>query len=360
MRLESAAICAVFALSCGRLLRPERPRIESPRPATLEGRSPKSQEIPLPPSSGAGEPRPGSVPGSERSPATQVRGANDSVSIRSPSEGRLEHGVPLPLEGAGFRHRPRSHDRRYGTEELVGALVRAARAVQEALPGSELTIDDLSVREGGDLPGHASHRNGRDVDVSFYLLGENGKPRRGGSIPLDPEGRGTDYKDLEAPADDEPVVLDVPRTWKFVEALLLDEEVLVQRIFVVEHLRTMLLEHARRIHAPEHAIGLFEEVTCQPSFPHDDHMHIRVFCSAEDVRAGCEDTYPIYPRHRARLADAGVELKLAQLRKGPLPPLVSHTEARARAGSMHQSVVDFLVRREAWLKQPHPGRRYCP
>ena len=43
------------------------------------------------------------------------------------------------------------------------------------------------------------------------------------------------------------------------------------------------------------------------SLPHDDHMHIRVFCTAEDVSAGCEDTHPIYPRHRARLADAGVE-----------------------------------------------------
>ncbi len=292
-------------------------------------------------------------------PAKSV--ANDSLSIGSPFEGRLENGVPVSLKGPGFRHHPRKNQEwRYGTAELVGALARAARAVHEALPGSELTIDDLSARKGGGIPGHASHRSGRDVDVLFYLLDEKRKPRPGDSIPLDPEGRGTDYNDLEDPADDEPVILDVPRTWKFVEALLLDEEAHVQRVFVVEHIRTILLEHARKISAPTRAVERFAEVTCQPGFPHDDHMHIRVFCTPDDVKAGCEDTHPIYPRHREHLAAAGVDLKLAGPRRGPRPTLTSHAEARVKAGAMHRSVIDFLGRREAWLKQPHPGRKYCP
>jgi len=287
--------------------------------------------------------------------------ANHSVSIGSPLEGRLENGLPVPPSGPGFRHDPRKNrERRYGTAELVGALLRAAGAVHEALPGSDLTINDLSAKEGGDIPGHASHRNGRDVDVMFYLLDESGKPRPGDSIPLDFKGRGTDYNDLEDPADDEPVTLDVPRTWKFVEALVLDEEAQVQRVFVVEHIRTMLLEHARRIGAPKRAVGLFTDLTCQPGFPHDDHMHIRVFCSPDDVKAGCEDMPPIYPWHRRHLAAAGVEPRLAGSPEGPRPRVTFHAEARAKAGAMHQSVVDFLERREAWLKQPHPGRKYCP
>jgi penicillin-insensitive murein endopeptidase len=326
MRLEAVAICAVFGLLGGELLQSAVAEDLNRQPA-----------------------------------ATEVLIAKGSLSIGSPFKGRLESGVPVPLKGRGFRHNPRENqERRYGTAELVGALVRAAEAVHEALPGGELTIKDLSARKGGDIPGHASHRTGRDADVSFYLLGENGMPRPGHSIPLNPTGYGTDYNDLEDPADDEPVILDVLRTWKFVEALVLDEEAHLQRIFIVEHIRTMLLEHARKIRAPERALELFAAVTCQPGFPHDDHMHIRVFCTPDDVKAGCEDTHPIYPWHRERLVSSGAKLKLAGPRKGPRPTLTSAAQARAKAGAMHQTVVDFLDRREAWLRQPHPGREYCP
>lgn len=287
--------------------------------------------------------------------------ARGSTSIGSPLEGRLEGGVAVPLAAPGLRHDPRKDpERRYGTAELVGALVRAAEAVRRALPGGELTIADLSARSGGDLPGHASHRSGRDVDVTFYLLDGERRPAPGRAIPIEPDGHGTDYHDLEDPADDERVLLDVARTWKLLEALLLDGEAHLQRIFVVEHVRAMLLEHARRSGAPGAAVELFAEITCQPAFPHDDHLHLRVYCAPEDVKAGCEDLPPIHPRHRRHLRAAGVEPKLARPRKGPRPALTSHADARAAAGAMHADVAAFLERRKAWLEQPHPGRRYCP
>jgi penicillin-insensitive murein DD-endopeptidase len=318
LKIAAVSTCAAFALFCGQLLRSEALADERPRPAP-------------------------------------------AVSIGSPLDGRLERGVPVPLKGPGFRRDPRRNPEwRYGTAELVRGLLRSAKRVLEALPGSELTIHDLSAREGGDIPGHASHRSGRDADVTFYLLDEDGKPRPGASIPIDPRGRGTDYGDLEDPSDDRPVILDVPRTWKLVESLLLDEEAHVQRIFVVEHVRALLLAHARKDEAPARAVERFAEVTCQPASPHDDHMHIRVFCTPDDVRAGCEDTAPIYPWHREYLAAAGVEPKLAGPRRGQRPVLTSEAEARAKAGAMHQSVIDFLDRREAWTRQPHPGREYCP
>ncbi len=361
MRLEAVAVCAVLAPLCGQLIQLGMAEDLSPKAATSERRPPiPPRGAPASPA-GKSTPERGSGLEPDRLPAAKVLVANHSVSIGSPFAGRLENGVPVPLKGPGVRHNPRKdQERRYGTAELVGALVRAAGAVEEALPGGELMINDLSAKEGGDIPGHASHRSGRDVDVMFYLLDANRKPRRGELIPLDPSGRGTEYNDLEDPADDEAVMLDVPRTWKFVEALVLEEEAHVQRIFVVEHIRTMLLEHARRVGAPRRAIELFADLTCQPVFPHDDHMHIRVFCALDDVKAGCEDTQPIYPWHRRHLAAAGIEPKLAAPPKGPRPRVTSHAEARAKAGAMHQSVIDFLDRRKAWLKQPHPGRKYCP
>ena len=296
--------------------------------------------------------------------------ASRSTSIGSVTAGRLEGGVPLPLAAAGVLFSPaKDPGSRFGTVELVGGLVRAASAVERASPGAVLTVSDLSREAGGEIPRHASHRSGRDVDVLFYLRRESGEPFVPSKmIPLDPEGRGTDYGDLADPADDVPVVLDAARTWSFVAALLADEAVAVQRIFVVEHLRSRLLDEARRVEAPAEVIDRFAEITCQPGFPHDDHMHVRVFCSAEDVAAGCADGAPIYPWRKQALAAAGVEPVVAgddedegPRKQGPRPKpdIKSIAQARAEAGPMHEDVVAFLDRRQAWVKRPHPGRRWC-
>lgn len=291
-----------------------------------------------------------------------------STSIGSCTTGRLEGGVALPLHAAGLLPHPaKDPGSRFGTVELVQGLVRAAAAVERASPGAPLTVNDVAREQGGEISGHASHRSGRDVDVLFYLRRRDGEPFvPSKAIPLDPEGRGTDYGDLADPADDVPVQLDVERTWSFVAALLADETTAVQKILVVEHLRSRLLEEARRAEAPAAVVQRFAEVTCQPRFPHDDHMHIRVFCSPEDVAAGCVDAPPIYPWRERELAAAGVEPVLAGRddddappQPRPRPKLKTIAQARAEAGPMHEDVVEFLDRREAWAKRPHPGRRWC-
>lgn len=297
-----------------------------------------------------------------------------STSIGTCTEGRLEGGLPLPLSAAGLLFHPdKDPGSRFGTVELVGGLVRAAAAVERAMPGVPVTVSDLSREGGGEISRHASHRSGRDVDVLFHLRRESGEPFvPAKAIPLDPEGRGTDYGDLADPADDVPVELDAARTWSFVAALLADEATAVQRILVVEHVRSRLLAEARRVEAPAAVIQRFAEVTCQPGFPHDDHMHIRVFCSAEDIAAGCIDAPPIYPWRTAALASAGVQATLAgsgddesprpkAAAKAPKrrPDIKTIAEARAEAGPMHEDVIAFLDRRQAWVKRPHPGRRWC-
>jgi len=319
------------------------------------------------PERGPGDPASPTSPSAELDPLTVP--ASRSTSIGSCTAGRLEGGIPLPLAAAGLLLHPgKDPGSRFGTVELVGGLVRAAGAVERASPGAALTVSDLSREAGGEISRHSSHRSGRDVDVLFYLRREGGDPFVPAKmIPLDPEGRGTDYGDLADPADDVPVVLDAARTWSFVAALLADEAVAVQRIFVVEHVRSRLLEEARRVEAPAAVIERFSEVTCQPGFPHDDHMHIRVFCSAEDIAAGCTDGAPIYPWRTQALATAGIEPVLAgsdddeSPRAGPKPKpdIKSMAQARAEAGPMHEDVVAFLDRRKAWAKRPHPGRRWC-
>jgi len=286
-----------------------------------------------------------------------------STSIGSPTNGQLEGGVPLPLTGPGFRYNDRrSRDARYGTVEVVRAIARAASAVRADLPGSELLVNDIGLERGGRIAHHGSHRAGRDADILFFLLGDDGQPTESVGAPIDPEGIGFDYKDLSVPEDDLRVHFDAVRTWGFVSALLADQESPVQRIFVVEHLRARLLAEAERSGAPPALVARFADVSCQPSYPHDDHLHVRWYCSVEDLRAGCQDLPPLYPWRAAELQAAGQQPVVTTKTRSEEPaPIVTQADA-ARAvakASPHADVVAFLKRRKAWEKQPHPGRPYC-
>ncbi len=287
-----------------------------------------------------------------------------STSTGSPNDGRLEGGVALPEAGPGFLHNPRrtNAEARWGTVEMVGGIVRAAETVERELPGSMLVVNDVGLPGGGPIPHHGSHRSGRDVDILFYLTDPDGNPIPSVGVPLDPRGRGWDFKDLTERADDVRVRIDLPRTWRFLQALAEDEAAGLQRVFVAEHLRTLLLEHAARVRAPRTAIERVGDAACQPEMPHDDHLHVRFFCTAQDVRAGCQDSYPIYTWRRRALTAEGVEAVQATRtrRDRPASKTVSRAQARAKAGRMHWLVKQTLDARETWSAQPHPGRRWCP
>lgn len=291
-----------------------------------------------------------------------VLATGNSTSLGHPNDGSIDGAVALPLKGRGIEFNPRRDKKaRFGTVELVNALIRSAAKVQEKYPGAVLTVNDIGYEKGGPIARHASHRNGRDVDVLFYALDKDGKPRHSVGAPLDPTGWGTDYKDLADPSDDVPVQIDVARTWAFIEALMLDDDGKhIQRIFLVEHVRTMLLDYAKKHGGDKNAMQRFGERSCQPGAPHDDHFHFRFFCTAEDIKAGCVDSFPMYPWRKEQLHAAGVTPKVSRAPKGrPRPKTVSQAEAKKRAGAMHPSVKAFLKRRESWSKIPHPGRPYC-
>ncbi len=289
--------------------------------------------------------------------------ASESTSIGSPTNGHLEGGVPLPLQGPGFRHNDkRSRDARYGTVEAVRAIARAADRVAKEAPGSELVVNDLGLPKGGKISHHGSHRAGRDADILFFLRDDAGNTRPAVGEAIEPDGAGYDYKDLSIPDDDVRVHFDAARTWRFVRALLEDEEAEVQRIFVVEHLRAMLLAEAERTHAPRAIVQRFADVSCQPGYPHDDHLHVRWYCSFEDLTKGCEDLAPLYPWRAAALTAAHIKPVLAKRAKADDPAEVvtqEQAEANVKKQEPHPEVLAFLARRKAWEKQPHPGRPYC-
>lgn len=296
-------------------------------------------------------------------------GGSHSTSLGSPTHGRLEGGVHLPNKPGVILRNERSPNPGggFGTVELVQALVRAAERVAAEHPGAELVVNDIALEHGGEIEHHGSHESGRDVDVLFYYRHAKGGavfPAKG--IPVEPDGTGYDYGDLADPKDDVKVRIDLARSWAFVAALIEDGHVELQRIFLVEHVRDMLLKEAEKRKAKPSTIARFADLTCQPSTPHDDHFHIRVYCTPEDIAAGCEDSQPIYPWHREKLSALGTAPVIAKpapraprTAAAPKDDTVSPMEAAAKAGRVHARVTAFLARRDAWMKQPHPGRLYC-
>ncbi|MDD9934585.1 MAG: penicillin-insensitive murein endopeptidase, partial [Myxococcales bacterium] len=296
--------------------------------------------------------------------------ASHTTSLGAPGFGTLQGGVALPDVGPGFIHNPRRpHEARFGTVEMVQAIIKAAMTVEREMPGSGLVVNDICLEQGGPLRQHGSHQNGRDADILFYAKDRDGKPYPAVGVPIEPDLSGWDYKDLSVPEDDVQLWLDADRTWRFMQALLEEAGDHVQRIFIVEHVRTALLDAADRAKAPRGIRDRFAMITCQPGTPHDDHMHVRFFCAPDDIAAGCIDKAPMYPWHRQQLKALGVEPVMEtwkdrqQAKRAVAARITTREQARKKAvrkyGKLHRDVRAFLKRREAWSEKPSPGRPYC-
>ncbi len=217
-----------------------------------------------------------------------------SVSVGRADRGVLRGGRALPLAGPGYVV-PATWAMRntnYGTDELVGAIERAAAKVTAELPGAVLGVGDLSRRGGGDMSFHRSHEAGRDADLIFYSVDDAGAPLP----PADamPRYRGWRLRGHEPYESHGPIGrrrFDVARNWALVAALLSDETIDVEYLFVSERLRDALIEHAVASGAPDDLVWKARRALKQPRGfpPHDDHLHLRIRCSETDRRFGCVD-----------------------------------------------------------------------
>lgn len=224
------------------------------------------------------------------SPARRHRATTPpSQSIGMPFRGSLRHGVLLAesehLRYAG-EYAPGGHF--YGTDELVNLLQRASAYVARRVPGARLSIGELSGAHGGLIPGHLSHRNGRDVDISFYMLNAAGDP-------YDPFAFANFDRNGHGLAPNESLRFDDIRNWELISRLVTDPDARVQYIFVARTLRARLLATAQRRHASPRAIHRAEVVLMQPTHghPHRNHFHVRIYCAPAD-RPACEDREPFH------------------------------------------------------------------
>jgi penicillin-insensitive murein DD-endopeptidase len=221
-------------------------------------------------------------------PTPLAPGLHGTVGV--PSRGVLTESAELPVRGEGFvRFRPGSAHH-FGRPRLVQALVAAAASVSRHAPGgAPLVIGDLSARTGGRIPGHDSHRTGRDVDLLFLVTTPDG-------IPVPSPGFVRFESDGLAHEDGSKnyVRLDVDREWWLLRSLLTAPEIGVQFLFVCREIEALLIDHARALGEPDTLIWHAETVMTEPrdSLRHDDHVHLRIACSPDEAVSGCSGGGP--------------------------------------------------------------------
>ena len=250
-----------------------------------------------------------------------------SISVGKASHGYLVDAARLPDKGEGFMTREiwLQRDNRYGTDELVELITGVARRLAPQMKGTKLVIADMSSRHGGggreNAAFHRSHQSGRDADLLYYMRDAEGQPFEADAMhQFDSRGRTHDGSGI---------TLDVPRTWLLVKELVAAPEAPVQFIFMYEPIARLLLDHAAQIGEPPAVIAKARLALKQPgdSARHDDHMHVRVYCSKSDREFGCVDMGPM-----ELLAEREAEhSQLLEL----VGEVVTHGDATKTAGPLH-------------------------
>src|SRR5580704_9269763 len=172
-----------------------------------------------------------------RAPSPLTPGLRGSIGM--PHRGVLTEGAELPRDARGVRWL-RGNDRHWAAPRFVASLERAAATVAAERGGPPLVVGDLSVRHGGQLPEHMSHRTGHDADLLLFVSTLSGAPVPSpGFVRFDADGLAWD--DVHGRF----LRFDVARTWLVVKALVEDDDARVEWIFVHRTLQGMLLEWAR-------------------------------------------------------------------------------------------------------------------
>ena len=286
-----------------------------------------------------------------------------------PFHGWLTGGEAFPL---GPHHRLQHHVNKsktyYGTPVLIDGLLRAATSVAQAHPeGQPLVVGNLSRRNGGDIGDSHTHNSGRDVDLVFFMTLLDGTSAKVRNHHYDAAGLSrrlpNKYK------------FDLERNWAVIEAMVDDPDMPVQWIILEPHLEHLLLRHAKAKGLSPEALRRYADMMTLPAYAgrHENHMHIRIQCSAADWKDRCQPTGPVWPWHSEiyqevqeeserqgrRLADQDYRVRMEALEaawaKGLSPilsralPLLDDEDARVRrrARKMLHVLIDPASAKEA-------------
>ncbi len=177
-----------------------------------------------------------------------------SVSVGFVEEGRMINAMPFPEGEAWTVVVPESC---WTTQETADAITGAARQVRAWFPhGAPVRVGQVSSAEGGYLPPHISHQNGRDVDVGLFYPGP--EPYR--------------IKERET-------VMDVAMNWAFAKAILMNGD--VQFILLDKRVQKVLYDYALAQGENKQWLDSLFHAGPRSMFfharKHRDHFHVRLY-----------------------------------------------------------------------------------
>lgn len=216
---------------------------------------------------------------------------NSTVSIGTTSDGVMVNGRWIaPSTTVDILPVQFARDLAYGTDELVAAIRSAAQHVAEKHPGAILYLGNVAQRWGGDIQWSVSHNNGRDADLAFYSRDPFGWQRRPPNLlHFGPDLRSVEFSGFHR--------FDAELNADLVVGLFDHAGSQIQYMFMARFLELPVVDVLRRRGMDREALIKIQEVLYEPrgSAIHDDHLHIRIYCTADDLCGGCENTGTIRP-----------------------------------------------------------------
>jgi hypothetical protein len=217
---------------------------------------PCSPEPPLPPD------EPSALSDAALLQALRTGAPIGSASIGAPSRGSLLGAVELVPKGPdGIELFARSGKHPFATQRVVRLLERALREVHRCHPGGHrVHVGDLSRETGGPLAPHRSHQSGLDADVGFFYRTQEAWY----VAPVGPHGS----------AD----LLDVPRTWALLRALL--DGGSVEVVYLDLRVQRLLAPHAKLHPGALELDAVFDldakkDKLLRHEWGHHTHFHVR-------------------------------------------------------------------------------------
>lgn len=241
-----------------------------------------------------------------------------SFSIGDTRDGFLIQGKALPSPSLLLRQLPVQYERglAYGSNELIEVLVDTARLVDKRHPDSVMFLGNLGLREGGDIPYSISHNAGRDADIAFFT-------RKKGKGENQVENLLKFNRSLTAQDSSGQVYqFDLERNASLFEFLLSHPKHDVQFIFVAKHIRQAIYKTLAERSVSAEILERFTQVVWDDA-GHADHCHIRLYCSAAEICAGCIDRSVLHPWHKdpVPIREACVEKHYRKLRQKKAEPM---------------------------------------
>ena len=240
-----------------------------------------------------------------------------SFSIGDTRDGYMVNGQNLPMPSLLVRQLPVQYERglTYASGDMIELFVDTGRAMEKQYPDTIMYIGNMSAREGGDIPYSVSHNSGRDADIAFYLKDAHGNFAH-------PQNLHKINRRFQTREPGSSYTFDLEKNTTLIEHLLTHPKVHVQFIFLAKHLRTAIQrELVKRGSSPE----LLErfEMSVQNQAAHDDHFHVRIYCSNTDICAGCIDKSVIHPWHEDPLPkrEQCIQRYASQLKKNKTEPI---------------------------------------